>query len=272
MPQTYTYSNCAPCCGVECITDCECCPQGTARVWTLVVSDVTGNVCISCDNVNGIFALAQTIGCTFESSSFNVCTVQYFWRLSCVSSRWAVELVDLVGNVMAIYWLPDGIDFSCDSIMTFEKKGVTTLCTFPSSVVIFPAGPFECDVTIPCCLQNIPVNVNASIGTINFCSCASTMADIPLTYNSTTGKWEGSGPFGSCGRDLILAFYCRGGGTAVTDLFLDISFSDNCKPLQTTGVTPVANSCDPLMVTFAASLDNVCGCAVNGEIRIIITE
>ena len=78
---------------------------------------------------------------------------------------------------------------------------------------------------------------------------------ITLTYNSGTGKWEGTGAFGTCGQNTTLAFYCGTGGAACGDYKLDVSFSDACVSAFTLNAVDsgYACTCSPFHIRFDKS-------------------
>jgi hypothetical protein len=110
-----------------------------------------------------------------------------------------------------------------------------------------------------CCPDAWPATLYATLANVAGCDCAS--GTIALTFNPATGKWTGSGPFGTCGRNITITFYCLAGGVSESDLVVDVSFSDNCFPALS-GQTGTQGRCSPLLKTYPFGLapTNLCGC------------
>lgn len=111
-----------------------------------------------------------------------------------------------------------------------------------------------------CCPDGLPSVLYATLGNVVGCDCAS--GTIALIFDPATGKWTGSGPFGTCGSNTItISFYCLAGGVNESDLVVDVSFSDNCFPALS-GQTGTQGRCSPLLKMFPFGLapTNLCGC------------
>ncbi len=81
-----------------------------------------------------------------------------------------------------------------------------------------------------------------------------------MAYNSVTGHWDGSAPFGSCGHTIILSLRCAGVGP--TGFLLNISFNDSC--LVAGDAAPDNTStCTPLNLLFSFLPRTGCGCGDN---------
>jgi hypothetical protein len=119
--------------------------------------------------------------------------------------------------------------------------------------------PTQGGIRTSCCPDSWPTTLYATLGNVVGCDCAS--GSIALTFIPATGKWTGSGPFGSCGRNITISFYCLVGGVNESDLVVDVSFSDDCFPALS-GQTGTQGRCSPLLKVFPFGLapTNLCGC------------
>lgn len=109
---------------------------------------------------------------------------------------------------------------------------------------------------------------NCGTAPCNVADCIASQT-INLDWNASTGKWEGTGAYGTCGPDVTLRFYCSGGAsgnTGASEWRLDVvSFSDACRA-QVLGISPTGttNTCDPLNIVFRQDGDSTdcCGCCL----------
>ena len=128
----------------------------------------------------------------------------------------------------------------------------------PYRVIRPPCPPSTPPISTPCCPAGIPALLHATITNTQNTPCAPTT--IPLAYNAGTGRWAGSGPFGTCGHDIALQFYCPipSGPGACNQLVLDVHWPDGCS-LDQSGQLPQSCSCSPLSVAFPLNVPVPCG-------------
>ena len=135
-----------------------------------------------------------------------------------------------------------------------------------SSLSSSSSGPSG--LSVACCSQAISPQLIATITDGTHCACADTT--ITLDWNSGTARWEGSGPLGSCGRDITLSL--RWDGTSASALKLSYSYSDDCGS-GGTDQGPLSSACDPLFLEYWSN--PTIDCCNHGEpshFRIVITE
>jgi len=130
----------------------------------------------------------------------------------------------------------------------------------------------EGSVSNSCCPDSfIPEDLTATVlvGTGNCCETTS----VTLTYNDGYGRWVGSGPFGSCGRQVSLELWCT------FEIFqwvwkLSVEFEDGCRtPFEATSQDGYA--CEPVEILFGNAINSldVAGCCDGaGLIQIVVTE
>jgi hypothetical protein len=102
-------------------------------------------------------------------------------------------------------------------------------------------------VAVACCPASLPVTLHASLGNGARCTCIAGTT-VTLTYNSSSGKWEGSAATSCPGGTITLKFYCVSGGTDCTGFRLDYSWNSNCG--GGTAQASAGCSCSPLSVSF----------------------
>ncbi len=116
------------------------------------------------------------------------------------------------------------------------------------------------------CCPNLPDTLHAILDDAlsGNCNCLNAPQNYTLTRVATQ-KWVGTGPFGTCGRDVTFTFYCvaTAGQTGPTYYRLDVTWSDGCGgPFIGLLPDPISSTCSPFNVIFSAgfSLGAVCGC------------
>jgi hypothetical protein len=92
-------------------------------------------------------------------------------------------------------------------------------------------------------------------------NCACVSGSITLTWDPATSKWTGTGPFGSCGRNITISVYCVFVVLTGYVWEYDMSFSDACLP-AITGQQFLTVVCSPLSLSVQRTVHqaNVCGC------------
>lgn len=120
-----------------------------------------------------------------------------------------------------------------------------------------------------CCGYNLPATLSVLVSAG---ACRTTSGT--LTWNSGTGRWQGSIPMlahpGQPAGTLTLALYCGGSQNSAGDFRLDIT----CSLTGTTsvGVVPTSSTCGPpLTVTFSNASIGTCCDGTPGVTGITIT-
>lgn len=111
-------------------------------------------------------------------------------------------------------------DFQQDAIQTKE-------CLCNGIHFTFQITVSQC---ICCCpsttCEDLPDTLTADLAGGLLCGCGQTIDSITLTRVGATNAFTGTGPFGSCGRNITLTFNCA---TPCENATLDHSFSDACE-------------------------------------------
>jgi hypothetical protein len=120
-----------------------------------------------------------------------------------------------------------------------------------------------CGMVTPCCPGEI-TNPVATIWTTGDCECAPVVS-VPLSEKAQN-TWEGSAPYGSCGKDVTVRWYCEEVGPEMGySFFLDVSFSDSC--LVATRLEATSSNCQPLQWDYLVVVGGSC-CSTNATDKI----
>jgi hypothetical protein len=129
----------------------------------------------------------------------------------------------------------------------------------PYTLIKCPCPAAGCTVTTNCCSAALPTTLHATITDPNSdCPCAAAGASITLVYNPATHKWTGTGPFGTCGQNITLSFWCN--GSDCNGFLLSASWSDGCAADLPGQIPEPGCSCSPLSVPFSLPVGSACGC------------
>ncbi len=144
-----------------------------------------------------------------------------------------------------------------------------------------------CGQTYCCCPGvTVPDSLHAALSDQSNCSCVS--GTLTLTWDAANLWWQGTGPFGTCGRNVTLTLYCcdQGGTCSAANFgcgpgcnpggppagwFLSDSFSDACVNQRNCWAAQITCG-PPIQLIFFPSGSESCGCtAPSSAYKVVIT-
>ncbi len=140
---------------------------------------------------------------------------------------------------------------------------------------------------LTCCCPGttIPTTLHAALSSQSNCGCVS--GTVTLTWNGVNQWWQGTGAFGTCGRNVTLTLYCCDAlgncssgnfgcgqcdpsGHTNVGWFLTDSFSDACVNQRNCWSAQI--QCSPFQLVFFPSGSESCGCTTpSSSYRVVVT-
>ena len=174
-----------------------------------------------------------------------------------------------------IYTNLDPWNCLCSNLMTlFHTVGNMTGCNPKRTLCLGPVPPCCAGRTSP-----LPRSLHVQLTPISGCDCVAG-ALFTIDWNPHTGRWEGSGSFGSCAADLGIKLFCSSppdfstiwGGTFN---FFNTSGINGCVPMTDAlfnGVFNVHTQCDPVHISWQRPFTFGCCVTTTSLVQFDIVE
>lgn len=269
------YNRTVGCCDPRCASDIPATGTGTGLMtcpcadqpgfWTLTFTGLVG----SCQEFNRTWYPSWTSSCTWQQTV--VITTGSYPNTYRVRVRVAAggyvqaDMLIVVGGTEYSYGKYTGTLASatdCCSAVTLHAAELAA-CTDPSSSPAVVATPNCADPTgtgthghsttgtgtivtagtgqVPCCTGAIPHRIHATITNNVGCTCLDGVK-VTLTYNGSTGRWEGSAFVPSCtSSNLYMTFACVG---------TQLGIALKCTTAAAPDLFTSTYTCSPLSVNF----------------------